>query len=200
MDSTNRFQLDTLLDDLDMDNPIQVLRAVREIEQFQESAIPILLDAIAAQPDQMKRVLVGLLATYSQNHYDLRLVTPMIGLLSAKDPIVATRAFHTLEVFIETIWRDLLPALPTCNSLVKLQILQALQQVQDSRLVEHMVNHLPDIKSPSERYMTIELLGKVAPIGDAKVIALIASYRDDPDHHVQSRVNRALMRLTAPLE
>ncbi len=197
MAKTSCFDLDKLMATLNTDNPVEIFNAIRYVEQCKETAVPELLAAIPVQPDLVQRRIVGLLSGYSEENHDARLVESMLALLISPDPIIAGRAFDVLEGFITDIWPNLLALLPQCGSLIKLQLLQALNNVYDLRLISPLLQLLRETNCSSMRYTIIELLGKLASPGASEVIEIIETYADDPDHHVRTRVKRALDRLNA---
>ncbi len=196
MDGSSHFHIDEVLTALNTDSPLAARRAVGYVEQYQETGIPSLLAAMTGQDTTTQRRILSLLVEYSEKHRDTRLVEPMLELLTSPDPVLAGRALEILAGFAGDIWPELLDRMPMCNTLVQIQLLKALSCVTDTRLVPPLMQLLQETNYASMRYTLIELLGNLAKPGATEVIELIQRYADDPDHHVRSRVKRALEKLT----
>ncbi|HLY26830.1 MAG TPA: HEAT repeat domain-containing protein [Aggregatilineales bacterium] len=198
MQSSNPLRPDalgTFITSLSTADPMQFAEAVRQVMDHAEEAVPQLLAALPQQAVFLQRRLVKLLADYAEVHPDSRLIAPMLDLVTAEDPIIASGAFRILADSMEQVWPDVVRLLPACDALIKLQIAKALGTVHDPKVVPGLMTLLRHTDYASLRYTLIEVLGQTAEPGDADVIALIETYQNDDDHHVQERTKQALLRL-----
>lgn len=91
--------------------------------------------------------------------------------------------------------RSVLPIIETLNeknTMLQLASIQALKEIGDTRAVKHLLIVLENTESPIVRYTSIETL---ADLGDTQVIEPIRYHKDDENHHVRQRVERALEKL-----
>jgi HEAT repeat protein len=86
----------------------------------------------------------------------------------------------------------LIDALNNALPSMQITIAQALGRLRDGRSVSPLIECLHKADSSSVRYTIIEALGE---LGDPHAINAIRQFRDDPDHHVQRRVETALRNL-----
>jgi HEAT repeat protein len=75
------------------------------------------------------------------------------------------------------------------RAILQVWVVQSLGKLKDDRAVDTLLALLKADTPSSLRYMAVEALGV---IGNRKALPMIKALRDDPDHHVRSRVETAL--------
>ncbi len=110
-------------------------------------------------------------------------------LLVSTNPLLGQVAVQALERRGSESTDVLIAALPNSHYMVRMHIAVALGRLGDKRAVEPLMKCLETTNSAALRYTLIEALGL---LGDPRAAELIASFRDDEDHHVRKRVQVAL--------
>jgi HEAT repeat protein len=82
------------------------------------------------------------------------------------------------------------------NTFIQIATIQALRNINNLAAVNPLLFVLAQTQSPSVRYTIIETLGDLS---DPCAIEPILAYQDDENHHVRTRVERALAKLTSDL-
>jgi HEAT repeat protein len=116
----------------------------------------------------------------------------MAGAVCSEDPLVAEIAVYALERYQEDAVDALLSNLATCNCLVQLTIVGALERIGSKKAVLPLLYVLESTSYVSLRYTIIQALGI---LGDPVAINMISNFVDDSDHHVSKRAQIALEKL-----
>jgi HEAT repeat protein len=184
-----------LLRILETYDPESDKNAIDVVSRGGQPALDILAEIACAGAGQLSRQAALLLYEYNSVYPTQSLITPMLSIVTNADPLLAGRALRILSEYAEEVWPQLLSRIDTCNILVQLKVLQLIGEVATAEAVGPLMELLMTTQSPSFRYTLIEVLGELGNENTPNLIALIAQFRDDPDHHVRSRVARALEKL-----
>jgi len=127
---------------------------------------------------------------------DDRVIPALISALSKSNLSDATQVMLIEMLGDKGDMQVLCPLIKMLNSknlVVQMATIQALIKLPDNRSILALMTLLEQTESSSLRYTIIEALGD---LGISQAIELIQRFRNDEDHHVRRRVERALEKLT----
>jgi hypothetical protein len=114
--------------------------------------------------------------------------------LASRNPLLGQTALKGVDIRRPDHIALLLDALPEAHHMVQPHIILLLGRSGDPRAVAPLLRYLRETEHETIRYNLIEALGL---LGDPQAVDAIRGFRDDPNHHVRERVQKALERLGA---
>lgn len=120
---------------------------------------------------------------------------PLFKALALPSPLLA---WEVLRAILKYPGRDtlvrLVETMPHCHLITQQNIVLAMQDQNDPRVVPALIKQLSVVESPTLLYAIIQTLGM---LGDSQAIPAIHAHRNDSNHHVREWVAVALRQLSA---
>ncbi|MCI0710064.1 MAG: HEAT repeat domain-containing protein [Chloroflexi bacterium] len=174
------------LDNVDYDVRQKAKRALLELDK--ETVAQPLIEAVYSNTQRMCWEAVSLLTQLRES----RAIPAFGDVLRSKNPMLAQVAARSLVTFGTCSVPVLVEALEDTANMTRVQIVKALEEIGGHMAVPTLLRLLESTDSSVVRYTTIAALGV---LGDERIIPHIERYADDPDHHVQERVEMVLRKL-----
>lgn len=117
----------------------------------------------------------------------------LLQLLEHPHPLVKVAVVQALAHYpSHTVFEALLPLLQSPDMMLQIAAVTSLGKLGDQRAVAPLAHLLQQTNDSTLRYNCIRALGN---LGDASVLPLIASFANDPNHHVRDDVAQAMGKL-----
>lgn len=165
-------------------------QAIQQLVSLKSNAVEALIATLNSNHGRQSWLAAKALARIE----DSRVVPALISSLS-----ILNRSLQGMIIELIGSLQDkraVLPLIKILNGedvILQLASIQSLRKIGDTRAVKALLTNLKKTESSSIRYTIIETLGD---LGDSQVIEPIRRYKDDENHHVRRRVERALEKLS----
>jgi HEAT repeat protein len=124
---------------------------------------------------------------------DPRSIQPLISVLLSENQLLGSAAATALSSYgDDDVAIQLVKALPDARIIVQQTIIKLLQELNDTRVVEALLEILQLTSSPTIRHSIINVLGT---LGDKRAIPIIRAFENDENHHVREWTTIALEQL-----
>ena len=170
-------------------SPLEERRLRADLLRIGEAAVPALIRAVESQESSKCTYAADILTAINPQAAFHTLITA----LNSANLNLRQKAIDLLgDIGNQDAVPILIDHLRQERPFLQIYVIQSLGKLKDKRAVDSLIPLLQSDVPSSLRYTTVEALGL---IGDKKALPMIRALRDDPDHHVRSRVEIALKSL-----